>query len=164
MNWLKGLNEDDFESLEQFIIDSDYNEYIIITDITDTKDIKKYFEKQNNKSDIDVIKKIFNLDEGSKIIKEIKSFIRIYFDLEKLSKIIKGKTQNFNELLNNIEKSTFYIKLNREKNIYELKSIKYNENEIIDSYKELILEKSFFAISHSSLKDGIHNEHKKILE
>ena len=128
MNWLKALNENDFESLDQFIIDSDHNEHIILTDI---KDIKIYFEKQNNKSDIDVINQIFNLDEGSKIIKNIKYFTEIYFDLEKLNKKIKGKTQNFKELLNQIEKSTFRVELNREKNIYELKSIKYDKNEIL---------------------------------
>ena len=161
LKWLKDLKEKDFESLDQFIIDSDYNEHIILVDI---KYIKKYFEELYYQFDIDLIKIIFNLDGGSKIIKDIEYFTRIYIDLEKLSKKIKGKTQNFNELLNQIEKSTFYIKLNLEKKIYELISIKYNENEIIDSYKELILEKSFFAISHSMLKEEIHNKYKRVLE
>ena len=161
---MKKLKEEDFESLYQFIIDSDYNEYIVLTDI---KGIKEYFKTLNDKSALEVIKNLFTLEnKENKLMENIIYFSSIFVDLEKLSIKIKGDSINLDELSNQLKDSTFFIKLSSEKNIYELISIKTNneKDEIIDNYNQLILEKSFFSLSHSLLKADIYNKYKKILE
>ena len=132
--------------------------------MTDFKGIKDYFAKLNNKFASEIIKSIFDLEKNFKLINNIDNFIKTFADLENFSKKIKGKAQNFNIFLEDLKGSIFLIKLDPQKKIYELKSIKTNGKEIIDSYNQFILEKSFFALSHSSLKKEIYDELKNILE
>ena len=80
------------------------------------------------------------------------------------NKLNKEKNDNF---LDNIKNYTFFIQYNNEKQKYELKSIIFNEKELLNAYKEFI-EKSFFSISHSIDENNFNNEYhislKKIIE
>lgn len=159
---IKWLFEIDLESLYQFIIDSDFNDYLYISNINE---IKKYFENLKSVSVSDIIKKIFKLEiENNNLIQNINDFCNKYPDLEKLSKNKEGKAQDFKLLLNELNNAIFLILFNSEKQAFKLESILSNEKELIDEYKKLILEKSFFAINHSKKGDEINNRLKKMLE
>ena len=159
---IKWLFETNFDSLYQFIRDSHFNHYLYLSNI---KQIKDYFENLRQRSAVYIIKQIFNLENENQIfIQNINDFCYKYPDLEKLSHIKEGKVQDFNSLLNELNKAIFLIQFNPEKQLFSLESIKLDEKELIDEYKQLIIEKSFFAINHSIQGDEIYEKLIKIME
>ena len=166
IKWLLEMTDENFEYLYCYLIYYDFNHYINIFDI---KKIREYFKKLRDKKDSDLINEIINIMDGNSDIKEnINYFVEIYPTLRNLNVQKEGKKVNVDEILYKLEHSKFYLKFNREKQIYELSIIyknKKNENEeLINDYKELIIEKGFFIISRSMDFKQIYDKFKKKIE
>ena len=156
LKFLLRLTEDEMESLYQFIIDSDYNEQIYLFSL---KNMKIYFQNLNNKYDYEIVEKINN-----NLIENLDNYMKAFPYLVEFNKKKIGKLESFNEILNELENSIFYIQYNILNQKYELTNITSNEEQILEDYNELIIEKSFFAISHSMDDKSIYDKLKNILE
>ena len=119
LKFLLRMTDDEMESLYQFIIDSDYNEQIYLFSLNR---MKIYFKNLYNKYDYEIIEKINN-----NFIKNIDNYIKAYPYLKKLNEKKIGKMKSYNEILQELDDSIFYIKYNYLKQKYELTNIISND-------------------------------------
>ena len=162
IKWLLEMKEEELESIINFLIYSDYNQYINLFDI---KKIREYFNTMKGKNDSELIIEIIDKMNGNSHEKEnINYFVETYPTLKKYNSKMKGEQIDVSGLLNKLDNSKFYLKFNNEKQIYELSSIIYKNKELINDYKKLIIEKGFFAISRSMNFIQIYDKLKKKIE
>ena len=84
LEWLKNMDEKKIQSINRYIIDSDYNEDIILTNIKDIKNF--FFEELNNKTAHEIIDIIFNLNKNNPNLAEnIEYFGKTFPDLERIN-------------------------------------------------------------------------------
>ena len=169
LKWLRDKDKNSFMSLSKFIIDSDIDEHLTLEMINLTN-VKEYFEKLNNIEDIKIIKILINTLNPKKINdsnlgKEIMNYMHHFSYLAKLNNIKEGKKNYVDKLLSEINKLSFHIQYDENKEKYELKKVLLDGENMTENYNELI-EKSFFAVSHSRIKskDSIYLQWKKIIE
>ena len=159
--WLINQKEKDIQLLCYFINDSDFNQYIDSLRLTE---IKEYFVNLKNKNDSDIIKNLINImDKDSDEKKNLLYYIEVFPILKKYKLKKEGKPMDLYAILNKLDKAKFYLKYNRENQIYELNRIEYDNKDIMEEYKELS-EKSFFIISHTKENVKINNELTKKTE
>ena len=162
IKWLLNKKEKDIQLLYYFIIDSDFNQYIDLLRLTK---IKEYFVNLKNKNDNDIIKNLINImNKDSEEKKDILHYIEVFPNLQKYEDKREGKPKDLYKILNKLDKAKFYLKYNEENQIYELNRIEYDNKDIMEEYKEILIEKSFFIISHSKEVVEIYNELKKKTE
>ena len=164
IKWILNKNENDFLSLEKFIIDSDNNDHLTLSTFN-LIDIKIIFEKlkKRDKSD-DFIRELLNeLNNSNKIFNYMNNFIY----LENLNNKKDVYSQEYENFFININNLKFFIDYIEKGQKYELANIKFNEEERLNIYNEF-LQNSFFAITHSIDKNNynnkFHTNFKKIID
>ena len=159
IEWIKEKNEKDFQNLEKFIIDSDKNEHLTLK-VINLVELKKIFEEELNcgsgkKLLTKLLDKLNNPNEN-KIINYMENF-KYLNNLNDMKEVDSKRKEN---LLITIKNSIFYINYSEKKQKYELENIKFEENEKLNEYKELI-QNSYFAISHLIDDNNYNNESYK---
>ena len=111
LEWLKNTDERNIESIYRYIIDSDYNDFIVLTNIIDIKNF--FFKELINETSSNIIGIIFNLNKD--LSKNIIYFSQIYPHLESINININKEPINFEETLNELKESTFTIQFDNKK-------------------------------------------------